>query len=114
MVIIEWILVCLLLWKILKNRIGWIIKIIAILLLQLLPGTQVYEVFSVYTIKSETYYLTTSFKDDKNYIEFLNTLKRRSIYNFGVNLNSEDSILTLSTCDATGKSRVIVHAKKIV
>ena len=77
-------------------------------------GVNVYEVFSVYTIKSETYYLTTDFRNDEDYQEFLNTLKSRSIHDFGTSLNSEDSILTLSTCDATGKSRVIVHAKKIM
>ncbi len=76
--------------------------------------TYVYEVFSVYTIKSETYYLTTFFEDDDTYSKFLNTLKSRSIYDFGVNVDSDDSILTLSTCDATGKSRVILHGKRIL
>lgn len=76
--------------------------------------TYVYEVFSVYTIKSETYYLTTFFENDDTYSKFLNTLKNRSIYDFGVNVDYDDSILTLSTCDSTGKSRVILHAKKIL
>lgn len=73
-----------------------------------------YEVFSVYTIKAESYYLTTYFSSDANYIDFLNTLKNRSIHNFGVDLSAEDSIITLSTCDATGKSRVVLHARKIM
>jgi len=77
-------------------------------------GTSVYEVFSVYTIKSETYYLTTYFENDSSYLKFLETLKNRSIHNFGVSLDSNDSIITLSTCDSSGKSRVIVHAKKII
>ena len=76
--------------------------------------TYVYEVFSVYTIKSETYYLSTDFANDNAYLEFLNTIKKRSIHDFGVTLFSFDSILTLSTCDATGKSRVILHAKQIM
>lgn len=74
----------------------------------------VYEIFSAYTIKSETYYLTTTFKDDNNYQNFLNTIKNRSIHNFGVNVTAKDKILTLSTCDSSGKSRIIVHAKRIV
>jgi len=74
----------------------------------------VYEIFSAYTIKSETYYLTTTFKDDNDYQNFLNTMKNRSIYNFGVNVTAKDKILTLSTCDSSGKSRIIVHAKRIV
>lgn len=76
-------------------------------------NTHIYQVFSTYTIKSETYYLTTIFQNDDTYLDFLNTLKNRSTYNFNVNLSKEDSILTLSTCDSTGKSRVIVHARKI-
>ena len=77
-------------------------------------GTHVYEVFSVYTIKMESYYLTTDFSSDDTYLDFLNTMKSRSIHNFGVSLKSTDKILTLSTCDATGKSRVVLHAKLII
>ena len=76
--------------------------------------THIYEVFSTYTIKAEEYYLTTVFDDDETFLSFLNTLKSRSIHDFGVSLSAEDQILTLSTCDATGRSRVIVHAKKIL
>lgn len=77
-------------------------------------GTHVYEVFSVYTINMESYYLTTDFSNDSSYLEFLNTLKSRSIHNFNVSLKSDDKILTLSTCDSTGKSRVVLHAKQII
>ncbi|MCR5146442.1 MAG: class B sortase [Clostridia bacterium] len=77
-------------------------------------GTQVYEVFSVYTIKMESYYLQTDFSTDQDYLTFLNTLKSRSVHDFGTKLSTNDKIITLSTCDATGKSRVILHAKKIM
>lgn len=76
-------------------------------------GTHVYQVFSVYTIKSETYYLSTDFYNDEDYTNFLNEMKKRSIHNFNVNLTAADQIITLSTCDASGKSRVILHAKQI-
>ena len=76
-------------------------------------GTNVYEVFSAYTIKSETYYLTTDFYNDEDYLKFLNDMKKRSVHDFGVQLSASDSIITLSTCDASGKSRVILHAKQI-
>ncbi len=76
-------------------------------------STIVYEVFSSYTTPAESYYLTTSFANDESYLEFLNTLKSRSVHDFGVELNPNDSIITLSTCDASGNSRVIVHAKRI-
>ena len=58
--------------------------------------------------------MQTQFNNDEEYLNFLNTLKSRSVHNFGVNLNSSDKILTLSTCDSTGKSRVILHAKRIM
>ena len=77
-------------------------------------GTIVYETFSVYTIPMENYYLATQFANDESYLEFLNTLKGRSIHDFGVSLNPSDKILTLSTCDSTGKSRIILHAKRIL
>ena len=72
----------------------------------------VWKVFSIYTIEPEVYYLKTNFKTEP-YDKFLNTLKSRSIYNFGIDVTSDDKILTLSTCDNTGTKRVAVHAKMI-
>lgn len=72
-----------------------------------------YQVFSSYTIKVEDYYINTIFKDDTEFNAFINTLKRRSVYDYGVDVSGEDSILTLSTCTGNGKSRMVLHAKKI-
>ena len=71
-----------------------------------------WQIFSVYKIEEETYYITTDFENDNTYMEFLNTIKDRSKYNFNVNLNSSDSIITLSTCYSETE-RTVVHAKKI-
>lgn len=71
-----------------------------------------YEVFSIYTIEKENYYLQTNFKTEKEYKTFINILKERSIYNFKANLDNTTSILTLSTCFKDNK-RVVVHAKLI-
>jgi len=71
-----------------------------------------WQIFSVYKIKVESYYITTDFNSDKEYNKFLNTIKKRSIYNFNTNLNSSDKILTLSTCYDDG-IRTVVHAKLI-
>ena len=71
-----------------------------------------WQIFSVYKIPEESYYITTDFATDEIYTEFLNTLSERSIYNFNTSLTSEDKILTLSTCyDDT--TRTVVHAKLI-
>lgn len=73
-----------------------------------------WQIFSVYKIEAETYYITTYFNTDEEYKNFLNTLKSRSIYNFNTNLTEEDKIITLSTCsNAAGTGRVVVHAKLI-
>lgn len=72
-----------------------------------------YEIFSIYSIKAESYYTITSFLSDSVYESFLNKLKSRSIYNFNVDLTSEDRILTLSTCSNTNSDRTVIHAKKV-
>lgn len=76
-------------------------------------GTYTYKVFSIYQVKAEDYYIQTDFTTDKEYDKFLNNIKARSIKNFDISTNKDDSILTLSTCSLTGKERVVLHAKKI-
>lgn len=73
-----------------------------------------WQVFSVYKINLESYYLQVDFDNDSQYLEFLNTLKSRSKYDFNVSLNENDKIITLSTCsDAAGTGRIVLHAKLI-
>ena len=71
-----------------------------------------WQIFSVYVIKEETYYITTSWPSDTEYLDFLNTIKERSKYNFNTELNTDDKILTLSTC-YSDTERTVVHAKLI-
>lgn len=71
---------------------------------------QKYEVFSVYQIESEDYYIKTNFAND-DFGKFVETLKDRSVKDFNVEVTSQDSILTLSTC-GSNNSRVVLHAKK--
>lgn len=72
-----------------------------------------YQVFSVYKIKKEEYYLQTSFKNDVMYLRFIETLKKRSIKNFDIDVTEQDKILTLSTCANDNDYRIVLHAKKI-
>ena len=72
-----------------------------------------YQVFATYSIKVEDYYINTIFKDNSEFNKFVNTLKKRSVYDYGVEVNGEDQILTLSTCTGDGKSRMVLHAKKL-
>ena len=71
-----------------------------------------WQIFSVYVIKPETYYITTDFNNDSEYETFLNTIKERSKYNFNTSVNASDCILTLSTC-YYDTERTVVHAKLI-
>ena len=71
-----------------------------------------YQIFSVYKIEEESYYIQTDFTSDDVYLEFLNTIKERSKYDFNVELSVSDKIITLSTC-ANDKERYVVHAKLI-
>lgn len=72
-----------------------------------------YEVFSIYQVKAEDYYIQTDFNSDEDYSKFLKTITSRSIKTFKINVDKTDKILTLSTCSMTGKERVVLHAKKI-
>ncbi len=71
-----------------------------------------WQIFSVYKIEEESYYITTNFNSDEEYNTFLNTIKSRSLYNFNTTLTSSDKILTLSTC-YSDTERTVVHAKLI-
>ena len=72
-----------------------------------------YQVFSVYQIKKEEYYLQTNFNNDDRYLRFIEILKKRSIKDFNIDVNEEDQILTLSTCANDNNYRVVLHAKKL-
>ena len=72
-----------------------------------------YEIFSIYQIEKEDYYIQTGFSTDADFQEFLNTIKKRSVKDLGVEVTSNDRILTLSTCGNNNNYRVVIHAKKV-
>lgn len=69
-----------------------------------------YQIFSAYYINPESYYLQTNLD---NKVEFLNTLKTRSIVKFNVDVSVNDKIVTLSTCTNDNTGRKVIHAKLI-
>ena len=73
----------------------------------------IYEIFSAYRIEEEDYYITTDFKNDAEYEQFLKKIKKRSYRDFQTDVGKEDKILTLSTC-SSANYRVAVHAKKLL
>lgn len=72
-----------------------------------------WQIVSIYTIPSESYYLTHTFENDESYRRFLDTILSRSIADFNVTLNTDDHILTLSTCLDNNGNRIVVHAKLV-
>lgn len=72
-----------------------------------------WQIVSIYTIKPESYYITTKFSDSQ-FKTFIKTIKDRSEIDFSGTLNENDKILTLSTCeDVAGTTRLVIHAKLI-
>lgn len=72
-------------------------------------STYSYKIFSVYQIPVETYYLKTGFNSDTEHVEWLNKLKSRSVKDFGVTLNKDSKVITLSTCASNSNYRVALH-----
>ena len=70
-----------------------------------------FKIFSVYTIPKEGYYIKTYFSNNKYFKEFLETIVKRSIHKFNINVSPSDRILTLSTCKNDFGKRIVVHAK---
>ena len=68
-----------------------------------------FQVFSSYDIDPEDYSINTSIAENE-LDEFKTTLKTRSSMDFESECDYTNQILTLSTCDRTGKKRILVHA----
>ena len=80
--------------------------------LSTLTENTLWQVFSVYHIPTTSDYLQTEFSSNEDFLEFVNMLEERSQYEFNVEFNESDKILTLSTC-YNDQERVVLHAKLI-
>ena len=68
-----------------------------------------WRIFSIYKIPATEDYLKTEFANDDEYMNFVNMLKSRSLYDFNVKIDASSKILTLSTC-FSHTTRHVVHA----
>jgi sortase B len=80
-----------------------------IITLRTMNKTLHYKVFSIYKISVTTDYIQTLFTSDTSRLEFYNMLKDRSIYDFGIEFDGSEKIITLSTC-AADNHRNVLHA----
>ncbi|MBS4218508.1 class B sortase [Bacillus sp. FJAT-49711] len=74
------------------------------------------EVFAVYSTTTDFDYIQTHFNSEEEYRLFLQEIQQHSLYHPDVKVNTDDQILTLSTCDYLldpDKGRLVVHAKLV-
>lgn len=72
----------------------------------------VWKIFSIYTTEPNVSYLRTVFEDEE-YRKFITQIQNKSTFNFNTDVSINDYIITLSTCDDSGKKRMVTHAKLI-
>ncbi len=72
-----------------------------------------YEIFSCHEVgaASQTYQLT--FKDDQDFLDYLQEARENSVVDSKVSVGKEDKVLTLSTCTGNEATRFIVQGKLI-
>ena len=76
-------------------------------------GTHCYQIFSCHEADVTDITYTIGYQSDDTYASFLDELTASSLYDTGVSVGTEDSVLTLSTCTNKGAKRFVVHAKKL-
>lgn len=70
-----------------------------------------WQIFSIYHMKTNPYYITVNFTDEE-FLEYINKSLKKSIYKFDSNVDVDDIILTLSTCYGENE-KLILQAKLI-
>lgn len=73
----------------------------------------VYQIFSIYTIESEGYYIQTEFSSIDVKKEWIDTMNSRNVSIINAPANENDRVITLSTCLNNDGWRIVVHAKLV-
>ena len=77
-------------------------------------GNYKWKIFTVYKTTPDFFYIDVNFDTVTEYATFLNSLKEKSMYNTNVDVDSNDTILTLSTCDySVEDGRFVIQAKLV-
>ena len=90
----------------LKNKDNYVIR------LSTEYENTLWQVFSVYRIKTTNDYIQVDFDSDEEFSNFAKMLTNRSAHNFNTTVSATDKILTLSTC-YNQTDKVVLHAKLI-
>ena len=71
-----------------------------------------YEIFSSYISNSEDINLKINFKNDDEYLKYIEDIKKKSIFHREIDIKNNDRIITLSTCSyEKDDARMIIHGK---
>lgn len=76
-------------------------------------SSKIYKVFSAYSIEPNDELIKKNFTNETEKQKYINNILKRSTTKFDVNeknINYENNIITLVTCDNNNKYRVVVHA----
>ena len=75
-------------------------------------GVDIYKVYSAYKTLANSESYTYKFKDDNEFKNFIEMTKEKSVINLDVEVETQDRVITLSTCTDTGRTanRYVVHA----
>ena len=69
-----------------------------------------YRVFSSYMEEPEDYATKSNIVDEATQEKYIKEMLRRSSTTYNVVPDKSDKLLTLSTCDNTGKNRILIHS----
>ena len=73
-----------------------------------------WEIFAVYVISAEDYFVMTSFKNEQEYCDFVAEIKSVALLWRDYDPKPEDYMLTLNTCSFEFKdAHTLIHAKLI-
>ncbi len=75
--------------------------------------SMIFQIFSVYTIERESYYITSHFNNSIEKQKWIDTMKDRNILPINTEVDINDKFLTLSTCKNRQGERIVIHAKLI-
>ena len=84
-----------------------------VIYLSTLNENMLFQIFSIYTIPKESYYITPNFASIEKKKVWLDEIKKRNVAPIDTLVNENDKILTLSTCQNNYGGRIVIHAKLI-
>ena len=71
---------------------------------------QTYKIFSSYIEKPNVYSIIPKLNDINEYQKFIDSSKSKSSTTYDISPSTDNKMITLSTCDISGRKRAIIHA----